>query len=219
MKKTYKFSPTVKDGDEFTVVVEDDKLVEASGIGEARARYLMKRGGIEGLIRAKRLTHSVKQMDVGPDGAWGDKQKDDSSAEAVTGDVVKMDREKQIVYGWAYTAFDKSGVLVVDQSGEFVDDPDELEEAAYKYVTKSRKGGADHARTSANQVVQVGELVESMVFTKEKQEALGIPPGVLPQCAWWVGIKVHDAAVWKRYKDGELTSFSIAGKATRKEVP
>lgn len=220
MITTYLFKAVAPSATDFTVQVEGDKIVKVDGIDEAVPRYFMRGGkGINGLVKAKVRTHTMKQMDVGTLGDGdGDGDGEEEETTVASGDVVKADSERQIVYGWAYTTHDKNGVLVIDKSGEFIDDPQELEDAAHKYVVKSRKGGADHARTGKNEVVQVGELVESMVFTKEKQEAMGIPPGVLPQCAWWVGIHVTDSAVWKRYKDKELTSFSIAGRAVRKEV-
>jgi len=63
----------------------------------------------------------------------------------------------------------------------------------------------------------IGKLVESMIFTIEKQEALGIPEGVLP-IGWWVGFKISDAETWSDIKSGKLNAFSIGGKALREEV-
>ena len=58
----------------------------------------------------------------------------------------------------------------------------------------------------------VGRCVESMMFTKQKQDSLGIDLGLI---GWWVGFKVDDVGVWKRIKAGELPEFSIGGKASR----
>ena len=57
-----------------------------------------------------------------------------------------------------------------------------------------------------------GHLVESMVFTKEKAELLGIPAGTIPEAAWWVGFKVPPDE-HKRVRDGDRTMFSIEGSA------
>jgi hypothetical protein len=61
----------------------------------------------------------------------------------------------------------------------------------------------------------LGKLVESMVFTKEKQKAMGIDLG---KSAWWLGFHVTDPEVWKRVEKGELRSFSIHGKGQRSKI-
>lgn len=129
----------------------------------------------------------------------------------VVGEIAKADDEQQIVFGWAYVSHSADGTQQIDKSGEFVSDPHELEKAAYTFVLNSRVGGDSHVRKG------VSTLVESVVFTKEKREAMGIPEGVLPT-AWWVGFKVHDAELWKEYKAGLKTMFSIHGKGVRKKV-
>ena len=101
----------------------------------------------------------------------------DSSAYegARAGEVIKADPVQRNVFGWAYITHDKDGVVNIDKSGDFVDDPEELEKGAYDYVLHSRKGDADHTN------VQGGTLIESIVFTPEKiekmgnQEAYGMP--------------------------------------------
>lgn len=63
----------------------------------------------------------------------------------------------------------------------------------------------------------IATLVESVVFTEEKQRAMGIPEGTLP-VGWWIGFKVLDADVWEKVKDGTYSMFSIEGEAERVEV-
>ena len=60
-------------------------------------------------------------------------------------------------------------------------------------------------------------LVESVIFTKEKMAAMGIPEGVVPE-GWWIGFKVTDDEVWEKVKDGTYPMFSIEGEAVREEV-
>ena len=60
-------------------------------------------------------------------------------------------------------------------------------------------------------------LIESMVFTEAKLNALGIPAGVLP-IGWWIGFRVTDPDVWEKVKDGTYPMFSIEGEAERVEV-
>ncbi len=109
-----------------------------------------------------------------------------------------------------------------DQQGDIVP-VNELEAAAYEFVLESRQAGAEHTRIS-------GELVESMMLTGEKWEALllndkgepiveGLTKGVIdsmPQ-GWWVGFKVDDDA-WAQYKSGDYAMFSIGGDATKEPV-
>ena len=89
-------------------------------------------------------------------------------------------------------------------------EPEELEQAAYRFVELYREGGEMHERGGA------AVLVESVVFTEEKMEAIGIPPGTLP-VGWWIGFKVLDASVWEKVKEGTYSMFSIEGEAERVE--
>ena len=131
-------------------------------------------------------------------------------------EIIKSDDETQTVFGWAYQTHTPYGDLIIDKSGEFVDDELELEKAAYDFVLKSRNGGADHRRGDDGVVIR-STLVESVVLTKAKRDAMGIPDGLIPT-GWWVGFHVHDDETWQRVKKGELSSFSIHGKGTRKAV-
>jgi hypothetical protein len=129
----------------------------------------------------------------------------------VAGEVVKMDKAKQNVFGWAYVALDKNGEVVVDKSGDFNDDPEDLEDTAYDFVLKSRQGDADHTN------VKGAEMIESICFTPEKIAKMGIPDGIVPM-GWWVGFHVDDVPTWKRVEKGELTCFSVHGKGVRTKV-
>lgn len=62
-----------------------------------------------------------------------------------------------------------------------------------------------------------GKLIESCVFTEEKQRAMGIPPGTIP-IGWWIGFKISDDDAWERVKNGTYKMFSIEGKANREPV-
>ena len=127
------------------------------------------------------------------------------------GEIVKMDAAQQNVFGWAYVTHNENGEVNIDKSGDFVDDPQEIEKGAYDYVLHSRKGDADHTN------IQGGTMIESMVFTPEKIEKMGLPAGVLPT-GWWLGFHVDDKATWDRVENGELKAFSVHGKGVRKAV-
>lgn len=110
-----------------------------------------------------------------------------------------------MVFGWAYVAKLADGMAVVDHSGDRVDDTESLEFSAYGYVLKSREGNVMHTGKLTAQ------LVESMVFTPEKCEALGLAKDALP-VGWWVGFKILDGEAWKGVKSGKYAMFSIEGK-------
>lgn len=124
--------------------------------------------------------------------------------------ITKSIDDKRLAFGWASVAVTVNGEAINDYQEDVIE-PDELEAAAYKYVEFYRDGGEEHERSG------VATIIESIVFTKEKQTALGLPDGSLPE-AWWIGFHVHDADVWEKVKDGTYPMFSIEGEAVRKEI-
>ena len=125
----------------------------------------------------------------------------------LTGKISKRDDDKFLVFGWASVANDETGNAVVDSEGDTIPIA-ELEKAAYNFVLTGGFGAEmHHSRT-------VASLVESIVFTPEKLEMLGLPEKSLPQ-GWFVGFKVHDAEVWQKIKNGDYAMFSIGGRAIR----
>ena len=125
----------------------------------------------------------------------------------IRGTVFKRDDEKQLVYGWA-SVIEKGGEQLIDLHGEVIEEEDLLK-AAHKFMTDFREGKVMHKGE------QVGEVVESIVFTKDIQEALGIDLGMV---GWFIGYQVHDPSVWKKVKSGELPMFSIGGTAVREDA-
>lgn len=126
---------------------------------------------------------------------------------ALTVDVAKVDADQRLVFGWL-SVIEENGQTVVDLQDHVIE-AGELEDAAYDFVLNSRVVGEMHERLA------VGEgMVESMVFTTEKQAALGIDLG---KVGWWVGFKV-DADVFDKVKSGELSAFSIGGKAVLQDM-
>lgn len=125
-------------------------------------------------------------------------------------EVKKSNEEKHLVFGWANVATRADGEQIEDWHGDIID-IDELEQAAYAYVELYRDGGEMHERGG------VATLVESVVFTKEKLELLGLAEDALPE-GWWIGFKVTDEEVWEKVKDGTYKMFSIEGEAVREKV-
>ena len=118
--------------------------------------------------------------------------------------IAKIDEERQLVFGW-FSKVEQGGELVVDRQDDIIE-VDEIEASAYDFVANARLAGENHTRLG------VGYLVESMVFTKDKQAALGIDLGFV---GWWGGFKITDAATWAGVKAGTLAMFSIGGTAVR----
>lgn len=125
------------------------------------------------------------------------------------GEFQKLDEEQQLVFGWASVAENEGGQLV-DKQGDVLDLPS-LEGAVYDYVLKSRRADEMH------RVDDVGMLVESILFTPEKIEKMGLPAGSVP-LGWWCGFRVTDSEVWKKIKDGTYSMFSIRGTGVREQI-
>ncbi len=126
-------------------------------------------------------------------------------------DITDTDEDKRLAFGWASIAINAGGVVIEDKQHDIIE-PEVLEEAAYNFVELYREGGEMHERGNC------AILIESMVFTDEKINAMGIPQGILPECGWWIGFKVIDDDVWEKVKSKEYSMFSIEGRAIRKEV-
>ena len=62
-------------------------------------------------------------------------------------------------------------------------------------------------------------IVGSMWTDHDMIKAIGATPGTAPRDGWLVMVKVDDAALWKRIKDGEISAFSIGGKGQRTPIP
>lgn len=142
----------------------------------------------------------------------------------LSADIIKLDSEQQLVFGW-FSVVAIAGKPVTDTQGDVIS-AETLEQSAYEFVLTARKAGEMHDTDKSDDVVGVGRLVESVVFTKEKQEAMlkslhdqDIDAVLDLGCvAWWGGFRVSDPATWKRIKVGELRAFSIGGKGRRQKI-
>lgn len=121
-------------------------------------------------------------------------------------DIVKINDDKQIAFGFCMFSQDLHGNQVVDIQGDAIT-PDELEKMAYGYMLNGRDVGQLHMTSGE------GCVVESMVFTEDKMKAIGIK-GDVP-VAWWVGLKINNPEAWALVKSGEYKAFSIEGIAER----
>lgn len=125
-------------------------------------------------------------------------------------EVAKVDDEQGYVFGWASIAKDTEGSLVVDGEGDIIE-PAELEKGAYGFVKNARVASDRHEPGT----IGVGVLIESMFFSKEKQDVLGIS---VPE-GWWVGFHVQDPELRKSIREeGGHRMFSIGGTGAAEEV-
>lgn len=122
--------------------------------------------------------------------------------------IAKINEDEQLVFGWASVSMTKEDQLVVDSHGDVIE-PAELENAAYEFMLDFRKSGERHEGGS------VGEVVESVVITKQKAEAMNIEA---PHTGWWIGVKIQDAETFAKVKSGEYEMFSIEGTAIPEDV-
>ena len=129
----------------------------------------------------------------------------------IVGDLTKLDEDKHLAFGWAYVTED-DGQVALDHSGDFIDKaalPD-LEASVYEYVLVSREADEMHKTFEG-----IAKIVESVMVTPEKAEAMGI---VTKRFGWWIGFSVSDEEVWAKVKDGTYTGFSIRGVGDREEI-
>lgn len=129
--------------------------------------------------------------------------------------ISKRDEDAQQVFGWA-SVVSKDGKVVLDSQKDIIP-IEELEKAAYDYVLREdgRVGGVMHERVEkfGGEPRQASRMIESMVFTPEKIEKMGLPSD-FPQ-GWWTGYQVDDPEVWSDIKKGKHAYFSIHGRGRR----
>ena len=121
--------------------------------------------------------------------------------------VAKSNDSEGLVSGWANVAVNADGSLPLDWQGDIIS-PATLEKAAINFMMDYRASGVMHEGASK------GVVVESIVFTKEKQAAIGIPDGIVPE-GWFITVKILDPEVFEQVKNGTFKMFSIQGHAKR----
>lgn len=127
-----------------------------------------------------------------------------SAALKVDHKVTKVNKVERKVWGW-FSVASINGQPVVDVEGDMIDIAT-LQKAAHAYLAKSRKADEMHDENP------VGELVDSIVLTKDVQAALGIDLGME---GWFGGYHVTNDAAWEKVEKGIYRGFSIGGSAIR----
>jgi hypothetical protein len=135
------------------------------------------------------------------------------------GEFAKADTHKRQAFGWA-SVVEVGGAPVIDLQGDVIT-PDDLENAAYAYVEKSRIGGDQHQRDTDGGPLRAGHLIESVVYTDQKYEALAkaanLNVGTFAEAprGWWVGFQYAPGSTWDDIVAGRKTGFSIHGRGKR----
>lgn len=114
--------------------------------------------------------------------------------------VMKIVPEARVFYGWA-SVVEVDGETVSDWDGEGWS-PADMEKAAWDYAAGEGTHGVMHGSMATS------DLIASVPFTKDLQDALGIDLG---KVGWLVGYRVNDDLLWQRIKGGELPMLSIGG--------
>jgi len=115
--------------------------------------------------------------------------------------------DRGLVSGWANVSINADGSLPLDWQDDCIR-PEVLENAAINFMANYRGSGVMHMGDSQ------GTVVESIVFTKDKQEAIGIPAGTVPE-GWFITVKLDNPEVFADVKAGKYRMFSIQGDAKR----
>ena len=137
-----------------------------------------------------------------------------SDSGEIRAEIRKIDDERRLVFGWASIVDPQNEIskkLMVDLQGDAIA-LDELETSVYAYMKDSRAADEMHERDD-----NIGKCIESIVFTPEKIEKLGLAPDAIA-IGWWVGFHVDSDDVWKHVKSGHYDMFSIRGTGTREPL-
>ena len=118
-----------------------------------------------------------------------------------TARILKADDERQLVYGVVLQPD------VADSQGDIVP-AEEIEEAAHRYLVRSRVVGDRHNRLAA------AEVVESYIVPVDIEiEGQPVKAG-----SWVLVTHISDPSLWEAVKSGTYTSYSIGGFGLREEV-
>lgn len=120
--------------------------------------------------------------------------------------VIKVDKDAKVIWGWAYVCTEK-GEKAFDRSGEWIA-PETLVKATTNFMLTSRMAKVNHIGPKE------GDIVGSLPVTKDLADALGIQTD---REGWIIGVVASDDTLAK-VESGELTSFSIGGRALKRSM-
>lgn len=180
---------------------DDAVIIEES---REKVRVLLKSQGTTGcscyLVDA---SVSVAGLDI--DELFLLKTEDESSS-SVYAEVIKVDEELGLVFGWSIvcTIDDEE---YFDVQGDAIPE-DSMLKYSMEFMLDDRTQGDMHARTEEGEVVEKGTVVFCFPLTREVAKAFGIETRVT---GLMIAIKPSDPDILQKFKDGEYTGFSIGG--------
>ena len=124
-----------------------------------------------------------------------------------TADILKVDTERRIVWGWASVCTMK-GETVTDLQGDRIA-PAQMEKMADRFMRSARAAKAMHYGDD------VGEVIHSFPMTKELADAFGIQSD---REGWITGTYIKSDEEWAKVLNGTYKGLSIGGRARRKEA-
>lgn len=113
--------------------------------------------------------------------------------------IFKTDEDKQIVYGVVLEPH------TVDLQGDVLS-IDEIEQAAYAYLVKSRVVGDSHSRKAE------AEVVESYLAPAD----IELGGQLITKGTWVMGVRILNREMWAQVVKGDFNGFSIGGTGERK---
>lgn len=116
-------------------------------------------------------------------------------------DVVKVDAEHGLVFGWAITC-KVDGAEYFDRQGDHIPE-DAMLKASADFMENARVHKVMHAGE------QVGSVVFAFPLTTEVAKAMGLETSTT---GLMIAVKPGDPAVLAKYASGEFTGFSIGGE-------
>ena len=123
--------------------------------------------------------------------------------------IKKLDAAAGLVTGWAALSTDENGQPIIDWENHHIS-VEELTKATHKIMLK---GGGNNSKDMHE--VLIGDIVEAMVFSKEKTKALGLGDSNVEGLA--VTLRLHDPKQIAKIRSGARTQLSIHGVA--KHIP
>lgn len=142
----------------------------------------------------------------------GKKQQDPTQSKespVLQGKILKVDDDSSLIWGWA-SVISENGTPVVDTQGDII--PAEvLVKAANAFMESERVAKAMHEGE------QIGQVVHSFPMVKSLMEKFGLS-SENDREGWIVAMKINDPEIKAKALSGELSEFSIGGKAVRNPV-
>ena len=120
-------------------------------------------------------------------------------------DILKLDTERRIVWGWASVSTIK-GEIVTDLQGDRMA-PAVMSKMADGFMRSVRTAKAMHDGDG------VGEVIHSFPLTKELADAFDIQTD---REGWITGTYIKSDEEWAKVLKGEYKGLSIGGKAKRR---